>query len=35
MLNAKQMQELITSEVREALKGSRFEHITITPEDDD
>lgn len=35
MLNAKQMQELITSEVREALKGSRFEHIMITPEDDD
>ena len=35
MLNAKQMQELITAEVREALKGSRFEHIMITPEDDD
>ena len=35
MLNAKQMQELSTSEVREALKGSRFEHIMITPEDDD
>ena len=35
MLNAKQMQELITSEIREALKGSRFEHIMITPEDDD
>lgn len=35
MLNAKQMQGLVTSEVREALKGSRFEHIMITPEDDD
>lgn len=35
MLDAKQMQELLTESIRKALRGSRFEGISVTSEDDD
>lgn len=35
MLDAKEMQKIITDMVRETLQGSRFEGIRIAPEDDD
>lgn len=35
MLDAKQMQEVLTDKIRSAMNVSRFEGISIAPEDDD